>query len=132
MKEDSEIKIEELTREQQEQAKACKTKEEITAFIRENNIELSAEQMQQITGGVDKCPGDRRGKEKPAVNAAYPRAETMTGYSPARPAPERFSETYGMINCTSAPAAARKNGAGSIWIEIADCRARLQCGCGTG
>ena len=35
----------EMTQEQIEQAKACRTKEEILAFIQENSVDLSEEQM---------------------------------------------------------------------------------------
>ena len=49
------MKFEEMTQEQIDQAKACRTKEEIRAFIQDNHIDLSPEQMEQITGGY----GDR-------------------------------------------------------------------------
>ena len=48
------MKLEEMTQELVNQAKACTTKEEILAFIKENNIELSAEQLEQISGGHDR------------------------------------------------------------------------------
>ena len=43
-----------MTREQLNQARLCTTREEIIAFIQENQIELSAEQMERISGGHDR------------------------------------------------------------------------------
>ncbi len=40
-----------LTPEQQEKAKALKTKEDIMKFIEEENIDLSEEQLNAISGG---------------------------------------------------------------------------------
>ena len=45
------MKIEDLTPDQIEQAKKCKTPEERMAFIEENGIELSDEQLEGIAGG---------------------------------------------------------------------------------
>lgn len=50
----SKMKFEEMTQEQINRAKACTTKEEILAFIQENHMELSAEQMEQISDGYDR------------------------------------------------------------------------------
>ena len=49
------MKLEDMTQEKIDQAKACRTKEEILAFIQENSVDLSEEQMEQISGGY----GDR-------------------------------------------------------------------------
>ena len=43
-----------MTQEQINQAKACITKVEILAFIQKNHMELSAEQMEQISDGYDR------------------------------------------------------------------------------
>ena len=45
------MKFEDLTPEQIEQAKKCETPEERMAFIEENGIELSDEQLEDIAGG---------------------------------------------------------------------------------
>jgi len=45
------MKIEELTPELVEKAKKCETREERLAFIEENCIELSDEQLESIAGG---------------------------------------------------------------------------------
>ena len=46
------MKLENLTPEQIEQAKECKTPEECLAFIRENGIELTEEQLEKVSGGA--------------------------------------------------------------------------------
>ena len=45
------MKLRDLTEEQIERAKACKTEEEIQAFLSENQIELTPEELEQISGG---------------------------------------------------------------------------------
>ena len=61
------MKIEELTPEMVEEAKKCETPEERLAFIRENGIELTDEQLEGISGGGwdsgDVCPKDPTGKK---------------------------------------------------------------------
>ena len=46
------MKFEDLTPEQQERAKACKTPEEVFALAREMGYELTAEEMDEISGGI--------------------------------------------------------------------------------
>ena len=64
------MKIEELTPELMEKAKRCETREERMAFIEENDIELSDEQLESIAGGVkiqitvDHCSGSDDGRHK--------------------------------------------------------------------
>ncbi|MBQ6676245.1 MAG: hypothetical protein IJM75_08945 [Ruminococcus sp.] len=43
--------IEGLSPELQEKARACKTKEELNAFIAENNLELPEEALEMVSGG---------------------------------------------------------------------------------
>lgn len=68
------MKLEDMTQEKMDQAKACRTKDEILAFIRDNRIELSPEQMEQISGGY----GDRE------TNTSRPRViechQSPSGY----------------------------------------------------
>ena len=45
------MKFEDLTPEQQEMAKACKTPEDILALARENGYELTVEELQSVNGG---------------------------------------------------------------------------------
>ncbi len=45
------MKYEDLTKEQQEKAKACKTPEEIFAFAKEIGYELSEKEIDGISGG---------------------------------------------------------------------------------
>ena len=57
------MKFEDLTPEQQEKARACKTAEDLLALIQEEDYELSEEELGQITGagGLDHwitCPND--------------------------------------------------------------------------
>ena len=42
---------ENLTEEQKEKAKACKTVDEILKFVEQENIELPEELMEQVAGG---------------------------------------------------------------------------------
>ena len=44
------MKFEELTPEQIEKAKKCETREERMAFIKENGIELTDEQLESVAG----------------------------------------------------------------------------------
>jgi hypothetical protein len=46
------MNLDNLTPEQQEKAKACKTPEEFLEMIREEGIELTDEQLESISGGV--------------------------------------------------------------------------------
>ncbi|MBQ9004026.1 MAG: hypothetical protein IJ087_19445 [Eggerthellaceae bacterium] len=45
------MKFEDLTPEQQEKAKGIKTLEEAMAFIKEESIDLSEEELDQLAGG---------------------------------------------------------------------------------
>ena len=45
------MKFEDLTKEQQEKAKACKTPEEIFALAKEVGYELSEDEIEAISGG---------------------------------------------------------------------------------
>lgn len=45
------MEFEDLTPEQREKAKACKTPEEILEFAKEEGLELSDEQLDGIAGG---------------------------------------------------------------------------------
>ena len=45
------MNIDELTPEQQEKANACKTAEELVALAKEEGIELSDDDLEQISGG---------------------------------------------------------------------------------
>ena len=62
------MKLEELTPEQIEKAKKCETREERMAFIKENGIELTDEQLEGISGGGwgsgNVCPKDPTGKKR--------------------------------------------------------------------
>lgn len=53
------MRVKDMTPEQIEKAKACKTPEEILAMVREEGIELSDKQLEAIAGGGWKghqCP----------------------------------------------------------------------------
>ena len=45
------MKFEDLTKEQQERAKACKTPEEVFALAKEVGYELSEDEIEAISGG---------------------------------------------------------------------------------
>ena len=47
--------IEGLSHEMQEKARQCKTKEELNAFIAENDLELPEEALEMVAGGCGKC-----------------------------------------------------------------------------
>lgn len=51
-----------LTEEQKEKARACKTPEELVALAREEGVELSDEQLEVVAGGAwndcNYCKGD--------------------------------------------------------------------------
>ena len=47
------MNFEDLTPEQQEKAKACKTAEELIALAKEEGIELTDEQLEDMSGGVN-------------------------------------------------------------------------------
>ena len=49
------MKFEDLTNEQQEKAKACKTYEERLAFIEECGIELEDDMLDDVSGGGQPC-----------------------------------------------------------------------------
>ena len=51
MNENFEKYIEGLSPELQEKARACKTKEELNAFIAENDLELPEEALELVSGG---------------------------------------------------------------------------------
>ena len=64
------MKFEDLTPEQQEKARACKTPEDILALAKEEGYDLSEEELDGISGGVSwdcisdchdhhPCPHDR-------------------------------------------------------------------------
>ena len=54
------MRLEDLTPEQMEKAKACKTTEELLTLAKEEGVELSDEQLEGLSGGVDwkklNCP----------------------------------------------------------------------------
>lgn len=54
------MKIKDLTKEQIEKAKACKTREEKLAFLKKYNIEIPDELLNEVAGGNDitaaECP----------------------------------------------------------------------------
>ena len=56
------MKLEDLSPEQIEKAKACKSGEELAALAKKLGYELSDEELESIGGGVDwkkaNCPGD--------------------------------------------------------------------------
>ena len=53
------MKFEDLTPEQQEKAKACKTPEELVALAKEEGVELTDEQIEAMSGGyVWSCSDD--------------------------------------------------------------------------
>ena len=54
------MKLNELTPELEEQAKQCTTREERLAFISDNGIELTDEQLEMVSGGVHLPPIDNR------------------------------------------------------------------------
>ncbi|MBR2769677.1 MAG: hypothetical protein IKD68_12160 [Solobacterium sp.] len=47
------MKIKELTKEQIEKAKACKTREERLAFLKKYNIEIPEDLLNEVAGGSD-------------------------------------------------------------------------------
>ena len=51
------MNFEDLSAQQKEKAKACKTPEDILALSREEGYELSDEQLESVSGGADwwKC-----------------------------------------------------------------------------
>ena len=51
MNENFEKYIKDLSPELQEKARACKTKEELNAFIAENDLELPEEALELVSGG---------------------------------------------------------------------------------
>lgn len=52
MTDEKKIKAKELTDEQKEKMKACKTMEELLAFAKEENIELPDELLEAVSGGI--------------------------------------------------------------------------------
>lgn len=75
------MKFDDLTPEQVEQAKKCTTPEERMAFIEENGIELSDEQLELVSGGIlippptkPECPNAPKGKHED-----YPTGKTRPG-----------------------------------------------------
>lgn len=64
------MNFEDLTPEQKEKARACKNQEEILALVHEEGYELSADELEAVSGGVSwdcvsdcpehtPCPQDR-------------------------------------------------------------------------
>ena len=51
------MEFSDLTEEQKAKAKACKTTEELLALAKEEGVELSADELESISGGVEwsKC-----------------------------------------------------------------------------
>lgn len=47
------MEFENLTPEQQEKARACKTPEDVLALAKEEGFELSEEELEAINGGID-------------------------------------------------------------------------------
>lgn len=45
------MKYDELTKDQQERAKACKTPEELLALAKSEGVELTDEQLESVAGG---------------------------------------------------------------------------------
>ena len=56
------MRFEDMTPEMVEEAKGCETPEERMAFIRENGVELTDEQLEGISGGAKKTNGGSGGK----------------------------------------------------------------------
>ena len=54
-----------LTPEQQDKARACKTPEDVLALAKENGIELSDEQLDDVSGGWNDCDNYTCNKEEP-------------------------------------------------------------------
>lgn len=56
------MEFKDLTLEQQEKAKTCKTPEDILALAKEEGYELSSEQLEALSGGRERyepsCPGN--------------------------------------------------------------------------
>ena len=61
MSDEKKIKAKEPTDEQKEKMKACKTMEELLAFAKEENIELSDELLEAVSGGVQAGLNTTRG-----------------------------------------------------------------------
>lgn len=51
------MKLEDLTPEQQEKARACKTREDIVAFAKEIGYELSEDELTAVSGGAERGQG---------------------------------------------------------------------------
>jgi len=49
------VDFKDLTPEQQEKARACKTPEDVLALAKEDGIELTDEQLEAMAGGWDEC-----------------------------------------------------------------------------
>ena len=58
MNENFEKYIKDLSPELQEKARACKTKEELNAFIAENELELPDDALELVAGGCGTCEHD--------------------------------------------------------------------------
>ena len=59
------MRFEDLTPEQIEKAKKCETREERMAFIKENGIELTDEQLESVAGGRFELPWELACQENP-------------------------------------------------------------------
>ena len=77
------MRFEELTPEQIEQAKKCETPEERAAFMEENGIELSDEQLENIAGGETGggCSG-LGGRDHDWVDTGETRPNKLWGNNP--------------------------------------------------
>ena len=63
------MKFEDLTPEQREKAKACKTPEDIIALAKQEGYKLSDEELQAVSGGwgdCDDCGDEECGVWRPA------------------------------------------------------------------
>ena len=98
------MRFEDMTPEMVERAKGCETAEERTAFIRENGIELTDEQLEGIAGG--KKFGNRQ-----AVNAQITKTATP-GCPRGASARARSGGTSGRTTRRDASTAGRWTGSG--------------------
>ena len=73
------MRLEDMTPEMVEQAKGCETPEERMAFIRENGVELTNEQLEGIAGGFQiedrgahNCPKNKWGHKWKSTGRTRP------------------------------------------------------------
>lgn len=69
------MNIENFTPEQVERAKACKTAEELFALAKQEGVELTDEQLDQVSGGSDWNPLD---EVEAILNSGCPRCHCET------------------------------------------------------